>query len=59
MVARAVVRPEDGEVPLRLLNWKDSPVSIPKGTTVAMMELLPEDLEANIATVQDHDHAGS
>ena len=44
MVARAVVRPEDEEIPLRLLNWRDSPVSIPKGTAVAAMEFLPEDL---------------
>ena len=54
MVVCAAVRPEDEEIPLCLLNWRDSPVSIPKGTAVAAMELLPEDLEAtDIATVHD------
>ena len=28
---------------MRLLNWKDVPVSIPKGTTVATMEHLPDE----------------
>lgn len=55
MVARAVVQPPGNEVPIRLLNWKDTSVSIPKGTVVATMELLPDEPLADIATMGDRD----
>ena len=42
MVARAVVTPVGTEIPLRLLNWRNEPVSIPKGTAVAQMELVAD-----------------
>ena len=38
MVARAVVTPTGTGIPLRLLNWRNEPVSISKGTAIADLE---------------------
>lgn len=56
MVARAVVKPNKEEVPLRLLNWRDLPVSVPKGTCVADMEILPDHPVENVAAIQEQEH---
>ena len=42
MVARAVTTLESGNIPVRLLNPGTSEVRLRKGTTVASMEMLPE-----------------
>ena len=47
MVARAVVKAVGTEIPLRLLNWRNEAVSIPKGTMVVETELVAD---AEIAT---------
>ena len=54
LVARAIVNPKDGAVPIRLLNPRDEAVTIPKGTKVAMMELLPEQTASTpVSSVQE------
>ena len=52
MVARAVVQPEGAEVPLRILNLRDEPVTIRKGATIAEMELLPNDSIQVVGDIQ-------
>ena len=47
MVARAMVTPTGTSIPLRLLNWRNEPVSISKGTTIADLEPV---LGADIST---------
>ena len=57
MVARAVVTPGGSAIPLRLLNWRNEAVSIPKGTVVAAMELVADDAcatETVASTGEDH-----
>ena len=46
-VARAVVTPTGTSIPLRLLNWRNEPVSISKGTAIADLEPV---LGADIST---------
>ena len=43
MVARAVVQPQNAQLPIQLLNPRDEVVNISKGTTIVRMELLPVD----------------
>ena len=50
MVARAVVNPKTTEVPLRLLNSREEPITIPNGTIIAQMELLHGDDSATPVT---------
>ena len=38
MVARAIVSPKDGHIPIRLLNMDCQPVTIYKGTKIACAE---------------------
>ena len=49
LVARAVVNPQHGTVPVRLLNTRDEQVSIQKNRKVATIELLPEEPEETMA----------
>ena len=42
MAARAIVMPAGPGIPLRLLNWRNEAVSVPKGTTVPQMELVAD-----------------
>ena len=53
MIARAVVKPAGAEVPICVLNLRDNPVTIPKGTTIAEMELLPECSTMTVASTQE------
>ena len=48
MVARAVVKPDGVGVPLRLLNLRDEAITIPKGTTIAEIERIPDDAVATV-----------
>ena len=43
MVARAVVNPGAGEIPIRILNLRLETVMVQKGTPIAVMEPLPEE----------------
>lgn len=52
LVARALVKPDKTEVPVRILNIRDEMMTISKGTTIAEMELLPPDATPSIATVE-------
>ena len=52
-----MVTPGGTEIPLRLLNWRNEAVSIPKGTAVAAMELVADDAcatETVAATGEEH-----
>ena len=51
LVARSVVKPQNGRVPVRLLNMRDESVIIPKQTAIAEMELLPKGITTTVATV--------
>ena len=42
MVAMAIVKPQNGSIPIRLMNLKEVTVAVSKGSTIAKMELLPE-----------------
>jgi hypothetical protein len=58
VVARAIVDPKNGMVPIRLLNPRDEAVTIPKGSKVAKMELLPEQTTSTtVASVQEESQA--
>ena len=50
MVARAVVAPDGTEVPVRILNWRNEPVSIPKGTKIAQLEPVSDVATEVVAT---------
>ena len=52
-VARALVSPEDGQVPVRLLNTQSDPIKLSKGRTIAVLEpVAPEQLQEPIAAVE-------
>ena len=53
MVARAVVKPDGVGVPLRLLNLRDEAITIPKGTTIAEIERIPDDAVATVTSPQE------
>jgi len=53
MITRAVVKPAGAEIPIRVLNLRDNPVTIPKGTAIAEMELLPECSTMTIASTRE------
>jgi len=48
-----VVKPAGAEVPIHVLNLRDNPVTIPKGTAIAEMELLPECSTMTVASTQE------
>ena len=43
-VARALVVPTDGRIPIRLLNSRNELIKLAKGRTIAVMESLPDEL---------------
>ena len=43
LVARAVVSPNERKVPLRILNVRDEPIKVKKGTKIAGMEAVPQE----------------
>ena len=43
-VARALVVPTDGKIPIRLLNSRNELIKLAKGRTIAVMESLPDEL---------------
>ena len=47
MVARAIVVPQDGNVPMRMLNMDHQPVIIDKGTKIALTEAVDNIREAS------------
>jgi len=46
LIARAVVTPQQGRIPIRVLNLKAEPLTVYKDTKVAKAELLENDIEA-------------
>ena len=46
LIARAVVTPQQGRIPIRVLNLNAEPLTIYKGTKLAKAELLEKDMEA-------------
>ena len=42
MVAKAIVKPQNGSIPIRLMNLREETIVVSKGSTIAKMELLPE-----------------
>ena len=52
VVARAMVTPEDEQIPVRILNPRIEPVSLKKGEAIARMEPLHEEVTV-AATVQE------
>ena len=53
LIARAVVTPWQGKIPVRVLNVKAEPLTIYKGTRIATAELLKNYLE--IVSAMDGD----
>lgn len=45
LIARAVVTPLQGRIPVRVLNLKAEPITVYKGTRIATAELLGRDIE--------------
>ena len=54
MVARAVVTPQNRNVPVRICNPREEKITIPKGTTIAILEPIEEEPQC-IAEVQEKD----
>ena len=50
LVARALVAPEQEEVPLRLLNVRDESITVKKGTTVAQMDAITMETVTSIVS---------
>ena len=40
MVAKAIVKPQNGSIPIRLMNLREETIVVSKGSTIAKMELL-------------------
>ena len=55
MVARAIVKPEEGKVPIRLLNPRDVPVTVYQGATIATLERV--DVSESINAVLESERA--
>lgn len=52
VVARAVVAPEGGHIPVRILNPRNEPVTLRKGEKIAQMEPLLEEVAVPSTTIQ-------
>ena len=59
MVARAIVEPRGGEVPVRLLNPTDQPVTLHKGTQIATLDMVEAPTDREVGKVQAHPEQGS
>ena len=59
MVARAVIEPRGGEVPVRLLNPTDQPVTLHKGTQIATLDMVEAPTDTEVGEVQAHPEQGS
>ena len=53
LVARTLVKPVQREVPIRLLNSRNDQITVKKGTVVAQMEPLTEDVSSSVAVVRE------
>ena len=53
IVVRAMVIPDEGRFPVRLLNPRNEPVNLRKGDQIAVMEPLPVDIANVVAVVDD------
>ena len=53
IVAMAEVIPDEGSVPIRLLNPRNEPVNLRKCDQIAVMEPLPVDIANIVAVVDD------
>ena len=51
MVARSIVKPEEGKVPVRLLNPRGEPATVYQGTTLAVLEQVEEPI--SVSTIQE------
>ena len=53
LVARTLVKPVQREVPIRLLNSRNDQITVKKGTVVAQIEPLTEDVSCSVAVVRE------
>ena len=51
MVARSIVKPEEGKVPVRLVNLRGEPATVYQGTTLAVLEQVEEPI--SVSTIQE------
>ena len=54
LVARAIVAPQNGKFPVRVLNLTLEPITVYKGTRIATSEPMEHTVEANISALADN-----